>query len=311
MRNNKIECNESDFAELYAIAKNLPNILDHSKEVPIEEILKKICVSSPYFAFNKIIKLNEFFITKIIPEQNIGNEKSPIAITEAGRHLAILGSCCHANREGEKHFYLANFAKMKLMTDNTKLTDFLPIIDNELFLAVKINDKNDDRNVWASGAIFSFKTPLYYIDVRYQKLTKRLFERLFKNYYYETTHYLTSPYKDIDQKFNLINNTNDTNFEFEIAPVKEKICAGHFDNYPMIPVSVSAYLISRAAGECFLIKNKEADSYLVNNLNLEVFSPSSPFAKKKLQINTYNSQYHCELLGEDNKIEMKIILNLE
>ncbi len=63
------------------------------KEVSIEQILTKICVSPPYFAFQKIYQYQDLLIAPITPEQPQGNELGKISITEAGRHLAILGSC--------------------------------------------------------------------------------------------------------------------------------------------------------------------------------------------------------------------------
>jgi len=65
--------------------------------------LSKICVSPPYFAFKKIYRYGNILIAHIIAEQPIDDEIVTISIGEAGRHMAILGTCFVTLNQIEKY----------------------------------------------------------------------------------------------------------------------------------------------------------------------------------------------------------------
>jgi hypothetical protein len=75
-----------------------------------DDLLKKICVSRPYFALNDLVCINnETVRASFILENTAFQESFSISSGEAGRHLAILGSCSLAmiNPEPQKYYYLA------------------------------------------------------------------------------------------------------------------------------------------------------------------------------------------------------------
>ena len=99
--------------------KNIPNLnftikdaIAKSQEININDILKKICVSPPYFAFKKIYKYQNYFIAPFRVEQSEHQEGNKISIAESGRHLAIAGSIANAFTTNSKHYYLAMNALM-------------------------------------------------------------------------------------------------------------------------------------------------------------------------------------------------------
>ena len=87
MKNNDFNFNPFEFEKLHNIAKDLTNILlTKAEELPIPEILAKICVSPPYFAFKKIYKYDNVLIAPLSAEQPINFESTPMTSAEASRH---------------------------------------------------------------------------------------------------------------------------------------------------------------------------------------------------------------------------------
>ncbi len=135
MRNMYFTKYDKDFEELKSIA-NIKELLSKNtdlEEVKVDDLLGKICVSPPYFIFNKIYKYNNLLISPLKPEQVIGYELAPISIGESGRHMAILGTCACAINEEEKFFYLVKDAAIWKNEDCSLSYEK----DRELFLIVK------------------------------------------------------------------------------------------------------------------------------------------------------------------------------
>ena len=82
------------------------------------QMANRIAVQPPYFAFKSLYTLpDEWDIYgEFTPEQPQGNELGPLATAEAGRHLAILGSCAAARTQFEaaRVYYLASHAQWNL-----------------------------------------------------------------------------------------------------------------------------------------------------------------------------------------------------
>ena len=92
---------------------------------------------------------------------------------------------------------------------------------------------NQIKIEWAINIIFDF-------TVGYQIFSDKLFERVFKAHAKPTKQIDYSPYqkvpqfKDIEIKENVMT---------AILPtMKIEQCAGHFDNFPILPVGVLAYM---------------------------------------------------------------------
>lgn len=72
--------------------------------------------------------------------------------------------------------------------------------------------------------------------------------------------------------------------------------------YPMLPVAISAYILSKAAGTLFCaIKNKK--NYKIINLDLLVKSPSSPLLDKQVRVayNAVDDSFLCSLENSENQ----------
>ena len=90
---------------------------------PMDQCRARICVSEPYFALHNLEQTANFLRASIHPQHLSQRESGPITGAEAGRHLAILGSCAAAltNPLAERHFYLARRADLRLLDTNLRL----------------------------------------------------------------------------------------------------------------------------------------------------------------------------------------------
>lgn len=264
----------------------ISTILDkEAKKIEVEEILKKICVSSPYFAFKKIYQYKNFLIAPIKVEQPINNELNSIPIAEAGRHIAILGSVADAINEDSKHYYLATKALMSLHNISKH---------NDLYVVIESHN-SDKKNMNAFGYILDENgSKLYDLKVLYQKLPEKVFCKIFNKYFIQTNEDSeTNPYENIKIVSNDLIIKNDL-LTTEVENFLAEDFAGHFKNYPMLPVSISAYIMTYYAGKLFnKINNKE--NFLVKTLDLEVLKPASPNQKLKIEISLIDDIYRCNL----------------
>lgn len=216
---------------------DIKKILENSKEVNIEKILNKICVSRPYFNFNQLFVNGDYMIAPVVKEQPEGSEVVNIASAEALRHIAILGSCQYANTQTEKMYYLAQSAQgnMNIIEGNF----------DDLFILTKL-DFDSKRTMKQVGGLYSLKNGLIHeTSVSFSKIKPKLFESIFEEHYKKYSKQEESPYKnllDIEIKYQDSQTINAV-----IPPFALKKCSGHFDNYASIPVAYLAYNVINLA----------------------------------------------------------------
>lgn len=216
---------------------DIKKILENSKEIKVENVLNKICVSRPYFNFNQIFVNGDYMIAPVIKEQPEGSEVVNIASAEALRHIAILGSCQYANTQSEKMYYLAQSAQGHM---NYKEGNF-----DDLFVLTRLGF-DSKRTMEQVGGLYSLKNGLIHkTSVIYSKVKPKLFESIFEEHYKKYTKQEESPYKtllDIEIKYQDSQTINAI-----IPPFALKKCSGHFDNYASIPVAYLAYNVVNLA----------------------------------------------------------------
>ncbi|MEN8121727.1 MAG: hypothetical protein ABFS35_15355 [Bacteroidota bacterium] len=210
----------------------------------IEKILNKISVKPPYFALsNMVMETNETLSAMVPVEQPMGNEYGIISAAEAGRHMAILGSCALSikNPNPGRHYYLAVGAKVKKISN----------LDETGVLFGKANVVHlDKRNGIVSTKLFTENGQLLFIiEVTYKIMQHNLFEKLFiqnkqnepfipiYNSPYQKDHPLSEPI--------FTNNILKTS----LGPLQPNECQGHFQNFPAVPVAILMHSLSKAAGQ--------------------------------------------------------------
>jgi hypothetical protein len=277
------EFNISEFNKLHKVAKDLPYILLYKvKKISVKSVLSKIFVSKPYFAFRKIYQFNNILIAPIEVQQDINFESSPIGSAEASRHLAILGASALGISQQERKYYLATRAR-KRATNGIEYNKFfhnsrpLYALAMPLFIEGKIASSITLICTIDGDIIFNFK-------VGYQVFTEKLFGRVFQKHTQLTQNIEYSPYRDIPSFKDII---IDNNILQAVLPTISKLqCAGHFNNYPILPVGVLAYMSIHTLKE-FLdnITKNNCLRYCLSFAEMDVLAPTSINEEAKLIIN--------------------------
>ncbi len=266
--------------------------------------LRKICVSPPYFAFKKIYRYENILIAPVVPEQPLEDEIGKIAITEAGRHLAILGSCLFAMDEQEKFYYLACKAVMK----SFPAPNFCDK-NNKIFLLVRnVSNLKDKFAVY--GVILDGDQVIYDLYVEYKKMSPKVFKRLFNNFKLDYKTQIDSPYKRFFAKFENLK-IDQNSLSATIPSIGSENCSGHFEEYPMMPVAISAYIISKAAGLLYK-KIKSKNQYKITGLDLSVFGAISPCLEWQIiaNYNQLGNYFECFLGSSPEQQEVMIKLKI-
>ena len=300
---------EADLEKLHQIAKNLPNILKVSKELSIYDILKKICVSPPYFAFKKIYQFEDVYIGKIIVEQPLSNEVTVISSAEASRHMAILGSCILSKENGEeKKYYLAIKARMNGGLDIKKSIE-TGSKSKEVYIIAKSISLGKDSGSSLTILVDEDQNIIFSFLIGYNILRQKLFERLFKKYYQEYNESTINHYTNLP-KVSSLNYLSDSALKCVIQKIEPDRCSGHFKNYPVWPVGSLAYISIRVV-EDFLkhtLQNDDIKIFL-NFAKMDVFympSYKNDINFVLIYVGKFGSSYQFSwsMMGDENDFEL-------
>jgi 3-hydroxymyristoyl/3-hydroxydecanoyl-(acyl carrier protein) dehydratase len=187
-----------------------------------------------------------------------GLEASPISIAEAGRHMAILGSCAASlvtPKDGQ-HYYLACAARGEWLHD-------APLSGTpELLWGAAQARFTSKRGVTARTVLASPEgVPLFALDVDYNVLSSGAFVRLFQEAKVEMrqaprgerpqlsaeeiARLRQNPYS---KPLELRDFTRDGDCLKASLQVTANMCKGHFAMHPVMPVAVVASGMTRVAG---------------------------------------------------------------
>lgn len=211
--------------------------------VSTEEIFKLIDVREPYYALENLTFEQDGSVTAKVPiEQDLYYEPLPISSSEAGRHLAVLGSCACAlnNPDKVKHYYLASSANATRKNFDYKRDE--PNYFLGYARCIKVDNKSAQAVTslrYPDGTVFSE------IVINYHVLDHRIFERIHKERLvsWEAANYnpyITEPnanhtFISDKQLFGVIENVRATD------------CAGHFPSLPAVPISILFRVLVRFA----------------------------------------------------------------
>lgn len=299
MKNNKFTFDIQDFKKIHSVVKDLDNILfNEAKEVPLDSLTSKICVSRPYFAFNKIYQFNKILIAPINKEQPLSFESTPITSAETSRHLAILGSCALGAINDERRYYLAVKGRKRAGND---LINEEYISKHSQTYALAMPLLLDKKEASAVAVLVNNKGQIIFnFKVGYQVFPKQ-FSRVFRNYYNPTKEIAFNPYFE-NLSFNQIV-INDNILKARLPNLTIDQCAGHFDDFPMLPAGILAYMSINTA-EVFLnhITNNPNLKYYLFHADMNVIAPISVDKKVELVV-TYlgykNNRYNFSWVMND------------
>ncbi len=273
------------FDKLNYVANNLLDIIfNEAKEIPIPDILEKICVSPPYFTFKKIYKYENILIAQVKTEQPIDNEIALMSIGEAGRHMAILGTCICAIDQGDKNYYLVKNAKTKLIAED------IGSLCNEDDLYIAMESRYIDKKIANTyGILFNTeKRVIYQLEASYNKVKIAVFDKLFKKYGDDYVLPKDSPYtKQIVFQHKEVN----TGLTISFPKIEKERCAGHFKNYPILPTAFIIKNIISHIGN-FLLEKNNKKRYYVPEVELSLLELLFLSSKKEIKTSYQKREGH-------------------
>jgi len=239
-------------------------------EVAISDVLRQIAVCQPYFALNRLQQTSDGTLwAPITPEQPMGVERGVMAAAETGRHLAILGSCAAArtNPDPKQHYYLAWKADLRQTDAAAQLSHAeAQLLSHNLIGSAKAHFISK-RNARAETELIHQPTgrKLYDLSVDYKVLTPKLFERMYADRRTDTPTVAYNPYATQLLGLGDVMVLDDF-LSANLQALNPTTCAGHFPNYPALPVAILAHILTSAAGRLFAnVIGVENASYTVVN----------------------------------------------
>ena len=216
-----------------------------------------------------------------------------IHAAEIGRHLAILGSCAaaRANQVSSQHYYLAWKADLRQAEHVGQLAHRDAQLLAQDLIGCARAEFSDKRTARAETQLIHQPTgkKLYDLSVEYKVLTPRLFERMYSDRRIATPVVEFNPYAadllglgDVFVLDDLLSANLQT-----LDPIS---CAGHFPNYPALPVAILAHILISAAGKLFgnIVGNDDAP-YTVAGTLVEADHLAFPNDKLHVVIQHKNS----------------------
>jgi 3-hydroxymyristoyl/3-hydroxydecanoyl-(acyl carrier protein) dehydratase len=238
-----------------------------------------ICVRDPYFAFQTFAVQSQKVMTTVAPEHPLGDEVGPIAAAEAGRHLAILGSCAAAmeNPTRARHYYLAREAYIERTTSAVPAN--VAVLGGHATASF-----SDKRNAHAQCVLLAQDTQLFSLDVSYSVLSEALFTRFYGKHASESDNVTpllkVNPYRSSIPLEIL--ESDDHHLRASLGVITKELCAGHFPRFPCLPVAALMHSLSRAAGALFVQRAGMQLGYSVESA--EVSARELAFAGTSLQL---------------------------
>jgi hypothetical protein len=230
-----------------------------------------ICTSRPYYALRNLQQLTDTILQCEILVENYGHkEDCLISAAEAGRHLAILGSCVLAanNQVEAKHFYLATAATLVRSADVALINPAQYGKPVRLICRAELIQVGKKSGSVATSIYTPDGLTIYELQVEYKVMTAELFAKLFSASRLDNTDWAPNPYTAPVPLKDLL--YTDREFSASLGVIRKEQCVGHFDHYPALPVAVlSSSLMDLAGTHLRHITNNQALRYTPVHVNLQ------------------------------------------
>ncbi len=210
------------------VAKDGPALRAH--------LLSRISVQTPYFALNNFRRDGEWLLAEAEPTAPSAYEAGPVACAEAGRHLAILGSCaasmqnpepgrsCYPVRGSQlvRHAGRASEGVLGKVALRARCTRFD---------SVRCQARAETQLLDMDGNVISVFT------VDYHVIPAATFATLFAAHA-QPTHEKSGvdPYLQFSELPAVVREGGA--WRADLGPVLAEACAGHFEGVPAYPVSI-------------------------------------------------------------------------
>lgn len=244
-----------------------------------EQIFRKTAIRPPYYALKNLQKVENKLHAVIPVEQPLGAEKKPISASEAARHLAILGACAISLVEDKEHcFYLALRGIQHRVSQNIK-EDYKELYGTATAVFV------ERRKAKAKTELVTDKGVLIYtLEVDFLIVPEKVFSKrynAFKTSNNPGEYSQHNPYKENFSLYDIA--INGISLQASLGTIKPERCAGHFPEYPALPLATLSYYQTQAVS--LLLKDITGFSdlqYRINHVSVE--ADNLAFAGEKVNI---------------------------
>lgn len=222
-----------------------------SQQTDIQAIIDhNICVTKPYYALQNVHFLsNGLLEAQVIIENRHSGETPPLSASEAGRHLAILGSVALAieNPIPLKHYYLATGAILNRKKESSQIAFFNSNTPLTLQAEVLEMDISAKKGVVKTQAYTQDGLLIYDLVVSYSILKADLFQKLFRrNCIHSLLPETHNPYTVNCPLYHITSFGN--KLEASLGVIQPSQCVGHFDQYPAMPIAILCSAMLRLGG---------------------------------------------------------------
>jgi hypothetical protein len=229
------------------------SLLEGVQPLSRTQLLERIGVRPPYLALGEMALEGRFFTASARAEAPSFAEQGPMTAAELGRHAALAG-LCHAalsQRDDKRRYYLARQAHCHYTANAAPYGSRVGLRSE---IAVEKRQARADITVTAA------QRPLAEFTVNYTILTEPAFARLFSRHRQPTFPTTHNPYKHLlAEAFQRGEDWLEQRFT-----VPASACAGHFEDYPALPVAVLmgqlSYLAGQLAGKPFRVSRGEVEA---------------------------------------------------
>ena len=196
-------------------------------EIAEAKLLRRICVSKPYYALSSPVQVGNTFYASAAADLPLGAEVGPMGSAEVSRHAAISGLCAAAlaQNDDDRRFYLAQRAEYWGVPNGA------PYGSPVTFAATL--QTLSKRGARSQIVVQAEAKPLAKLVVDYTILTEYAFGRLFRTHYRPT-----EPQAAMDVSLPGDAQSSGDRSVYDVPALPETVCAGHFADYPALPVAL-------------------------------------------------------------------------
>lgn len=199
-------------------------------QVDAAHLLNRICVRAPYFALHDLRWRAGEFVASAVADRRPTAEAGPMQAGEISRHAAICGLCAIALgfEDDDRRYYLAQDATY------TGHANAAPYGSTVVFAATVL--ERNKRQAVAEITASAGGQPLAALRVTYTILSDASFRRLFRSK--QVPGFVGAPAGPMPElpPGEVVTEQGVRSITLERVP--EEACAGHFEQYPALPVAV-------------------------------------------------------------------------
>lgn len=262
-----------------------------------QRLLSRICVSAPYFALQTLSYGDKRLRASATAGLPMGLEVGPMSSAEISRHAAIAGLCVAAltQHDDDRRFYLAQRAEYSSVLNSAPY-------GSQVQFEARLEALNK-RGARSTIQVSAADKPLARLIIDYTILTDYAFKRLFRSHRRPTC-----PQTEMDSRLPGTLSVENGRALHELTALPEAACAGHFVDYPALPVALLLGQLGTTAAHLMASEKWRGLRAVVNATDLcwagervrfEAVRASPPRAQAAAETATL---FNCRVVAEERVV---------